>query len=138
MMHFHVCFVSAFLFECIRLLEGTLARRVYVYPYLLSYFLLQVKRKYSYSAVGSTVQEEVDAANMGIMAKLKKLQKERLIVARLGFPDKAIEIDQHIEKIRADLRVGSFFFCYLGMGLTEQWTTRRASVYDAFYMSSIA
>ncbi len=42
---------------------------------------------------------------MGIMAKLKKLQKERLIVARLGFPDKAMEIDGHIEKIRADLRV---------------------------------
>ncbi|CAM9641377.1 unnamed protein product, partial [Hapterophycus canaliculatus] len=41
---------------------------------------------------------------MGIMAKLKKLQKERLIVARLGFPDKAMEIDEHIEKIRADLR----------------------------------
>lgn len=60
--------------------------------------------------MGSTVQEDVDAANMGIMAKLKKLQKERLIVARLGFPDKAIEIDEHIEKIRADLRV-SLFFC---------------------------
>lgn len=78
-------------------------------------FLLQVKRKYSYSAVGSTVQEDVDAANMGIMAKLKKLQKERLIVARLGFPDKAIEIDEHIEKIRADLRV-SLFFVVCGYG----------------------
>lgn len=55
--------------------------------------------------MGSTVQEDIDAANMGIMAKLKKLQKERLIVARLGFPDKAMEIDEHIEKIRADLRV---------------------------------
>lgn len=49
--------------------------------------------------------EEVKTENMGIMAKLKKLQKERLIVARLGFPDKAMEIDDHIEKIRADLRV---------------------------------
>lgn len=49
--------------------------------------------------------EEVKAENLGIMAKLKKLQKERLIVARLGFPDKAMEIDDHIEKIRADLRV---------------------------------
>lgn len=55
--------------------------------------------------MGSTVQEDIDEANMGIMAKLKKLQKERLIVARLGFPDKAMEIDGHIEKIRADLRV---------------------------------
>lgn len=55
--------------------------------------------------MGSTVQEDIDAANMGIMAKLKKLQKERLIVARLGFPDKAMEIDEHIETIRADLRV---------------------------------
>eukprot|EP00752_Nemacystus_decipiens_P016245 g14525.t1 len=64
----------------------------------------QVKRKYSYSAVGSTVQGETDDANMGIMAKLKKLQKERLIVARLGFPDKAMEIDEKIEQIRADLR----------------------------------
>lgn len=58
--------------------------------------------------MGSTIQEELDAANMGIMAKLKKLQKERLIVARLGFPDKAMEIDEKIEQIRADLRV-SFF-----------------------------
>ncbi|CAM9840958.1 unnamed protein product, partial [Sphacelaria rigidula] len=41
---------------------------------------------------------------MGIMSQLKKLQKERLIVARLGFPDKAMEIDGHIEEIRADLR----------------------------------
>lgn len=64
-----------------------------------------MKRKYSYSAVGSTVAEEVETNNMGIMSKLKKLQKERLIVARLGFPDKAMEIDEHIEKIRADLRV---------------------------------
>lgn len=55
--------------------------------------------------MGSTVQEEIEDANMGIMSKLKKLQKERLIVARLGFPDKAMEIDEHIEKIRADLRV---------------------------------
>lgn len=63
--------------------------------------------------MGSTVQEDIDAANMGIMAKLKKLQKERLIVARLGFPDKAMEIDEHIEKIRADLRVrSSVRVCY--------------------------
>ncbi|CAM9745485.1 unnamed protein product, partial [Choristocarpus tenellus] len=38
------------------------------------------------------------------MSKLKKLQKERLIVARLGFPDKAMEIDKMIEAIRADLK----------------------------------
>ena len=44
---------------------------------------------------------------MGIMSKLKKLQKERLIVARLGFPDKAMEIDGMIGEIRADLRVSS-------------------------------
>lgn len=50
---------------------------------------------------------------MGIMAKLKKLQKERLIVARLGFPDKAMEIDEKIEQIRADLRVSFFLFFYL-------------------------
>lgn len=73
----------------------------------INWWIVKVKRKYSYSAVGSTVQEDIDAANMGIMAKLKKLQKERLIVARLGFPDKAMEIDEHIEKIRADLRVRS-------------------------------
>lgn len=82
--------------------------------------MLQVKRKYSYSAVGSTVQEDADAANLGIMAKLKKLQKERLIVARLGFPDKAIEIDEHIEKIRADLRVSLVFF-YLDFGHTSKY-----------------
>lgn len=60
--------------------------------------------------MGSTIQEELDAANMGIMAKLKKLQKERLIVARLGFPDKAMEIDEKIEQIRADLRVSFSMF----------------------------
>lgn len=47
----------------------------------------------------------MEAENMGIMSKLKNMQKERLIVARLGFPDQAMEIDDQIEKIRADLRV---------------------------------
>lgn len=65
----------------------------------------QVRRKYSYSAVGSSVRKEIEMGNMGITSKLKNLQKERLIVARLGFPDQAMEIDGHIEKIRADLRV---------------------------------
>lgn len=67
----------------------------------------QVRRKYSYSAVGSSVRRETEMRNMGITSKLKNLQKERLIVARLGFPDQAMEIDGHIEKIRADLRVSS-------------------------------
>lgn len=66
---------------------------------------IKVKRKNIYSAVGSHVMAEEDENNMGIMSKLKKLQKERLIVARLGFPDQAMEIDRDIEKIRADLRV---------------------------------
>lgn len=47
----------------------------------------------------------MQAENMGIISKLRKMQKERLVVARLGFPDQAMEIDDQIEKIRADLRV---------------------------------
>lgn len=65
----------------------------------------QVRRKYSYSAVGSSARREMETGNMGITSRLKKMQKERLIVARLGFPDQAMEIDGHIDKIRADLRV---------------------------------
>lgn len=66
----------------------------------------QVRRKYSYSAVGSSVRvRETETGNTGISSRLKNMQKERLLVARLGFPDQAMEIDGHIEKIRADLRV---------------------------------
>ena len=68
----------------------------------------QVRRKYSYSAVGSSVRREMETGNMGITSRLKKLQKERLIVARLGFPDQAMEIDGHIDKIRGDLRVSKW------------------------------
>lgn len=64
---------------------------------------------------------------MGIMSKLKKLQKERLIVARLGFPDKAMEIDEHIEKIRADLRVS---FTPTSVGLLDKSVVRRTKLFQ--------
>ncbi|KAG5182125.1 hypothetical protein JKP88DRAFT_245805 [Tribonema minus] len=65
----------------------------------------QMKRKYSYSAVSSAVSSTANIhANDSNMSKLKKLQKERLIVARLGFPEKAMEIDEMVQKIRDDLK----------------------------------
>jgi hypothetical protein len=43
--------------------------------------------------------DEKNAINM-----LRQLQKERLIVSRLGFPDKAFELDKEIERMREKAR----------------------------------
>ena len=57
-----------------------------------------VKRKYSYSALSSvlSVHDEKNA-----VSALRTLQKERLVVSRLGFVEKAMELDRQIEKMRA-------------------------------------
>jgi hypothetical protein len=57
-----------------------------------------MKRKYSYSAISSIEIKDYDGEQA--VNALKQLQKERLIVSRLGFPDKAFELDQEIELMR--------------------------------------
>lgn len=57
-----------------------------------------IKRKYSYSALSSSIQS-ITQDNNAISA-LRMLQKERLIVSRLGFPDRAMELDREIEVMR--------------------------------------
>ena len=61
-----------------------------------------LKKKYSYSAISSvnTIQDEKN-----VMSALRTLQKERLIVTRLGFPDKAMELDREIEVMRAKVKI---------------------------------
>ena len=75
----------------------------------------KMKKKYSFSsAISSTEQKDrdcdendgdhsVSASSVSISA-LKHLQKERLIVSRLGFQDKAFEIDKEIDLIRENSR----------------------------------
>jgi hypothetical protein len=46
-----------------------------------------------------SVDDEKNATSM-----LRKLQKERLIVSRLGFPEKAMELDEQIEKMRVEAK----------------------------------
>lgn len=58
-----------------------------------------LKRRYSYSALSSSIHSLVSGGNNAISA-LRMLQKERLIVSRLGFPDKAMELDKEIEIMR--------------------------------------
>lgn len=58
-----------------------------------------MKRRYSYSAVSSSnVSAIVDDSN--VANALKILQKERLFVTRLGFPERAVELDLMIEEMR--------------------------------------
>lgn len=58
-----------------------------------------MKRRYSYSALSSSVHSMYGTNNNAISA-LRMLQKERLIVSRLGFPDRAMELDAEIEVMR--------------------------------------
>ena len=58
-----------------------------------------MKRKYSYSAISSIDIKDYEGGDHAVNA-LKQLQKERLIVSRLGFPDKAFELDKEIEVMR--------------------------------------
>eukprot|EP00968_Pinguiococcus_pyrenoidosus_P009244 scaffold726_cov262-Pinguiococcus_pyrenoidosus.AAC.27 len=62
-----------------------------------------LKRKYSYSALSSAVSNNVNLQNKSKLSQLKQLMKERLVVSRLGFPDKAMEIDELIQQTRAAL-----------------------------------
>jgi len=63
---------------------------------------VSIKRKYSYSAISSNQSLREDN---NVMSALRQLQKERLIVSRLGFPEKAFELDQQIENMRATVKV---------------------------------
>ena len=55
------------------------------------------RRKYSHSALSSALSG-IDTSGNAKNA-LKQLQKERLIVSRMGFPDRAMEIDAEIDRM---------------------------------------
>eukprot|EP01031_Cornospumella_fuschlensis_P024357 gene24357-29442_t len=57
-----------------------------------------MKRRYSHSALSSSIQDMIQ--NKNAISALRSLQKERLIVSRLGFADRAMEIDKEIEVMR--------------------------------------
>eukprot|EP01038_Epipyxis_sp_PR26KG_P010121 gene10121-13604_t len=57
-----------------------------------------IRRRYSYSALSSV--QSANADNSNAISALRSLQKERLIVSRLGFPDKAMELDREIDVMR--------------------------------------
>jgi hypothetical protein len=61
-----------------------------------------MRRKYSYSAISSVMTNMAEDKNA--INALRQLQKERLIVSRLGFPDKAFELDKEIEMMREKAR----------------------------------
>ena len=60
-----------------------------------------MKRRYSFSNM-SSAQTAIDPNNA--ISALRTLQKERLIVSRLGFPDKAQELDRQIEGMRTEAK----------------------------------
>ena len=62
----------------------------------------QKRRKYSQSALSSALSG-IDISGSAKNA-LKQLQKERLIVSRLGFPDRAMEIDAEIDRMTQKVR----------------------------------
>lgn len=57
-----------------------------------------MKRRYSYSALSSSIHSLIQDNNA--ISALRALQKERLVVSRLGFADRAMEIDKEIEIMR--------------------------------------
>jgi hypothetical protein len=57
-----------------------------------------MKKNYSSSQASSS--KTLDLEGQSMVNALKMLMKERLIVTRLGFPDKAMELDREIEIIR--------------------------------------
>lgn len=59
-----------------------------------------IRRRYSYSALSSSINSLINDNNSNAISALRMLQKERLIVSRLGFPDKAMELDKEIEVMR--------------------------------------
>lgn len=60
----------------------------------------QIKRKYSYSAISSALSSMNGRDAKDSVSALRNLQKERMIATRLGFPDKAYELDREIELMR--------------------------------------
>jgi hypothetical protein len=64
---------------------------------------LTMRKKYSQSQM-SSVHSAVDGEK-NVMSALRILQKERLIVTRLGFPDKAMELDKEIELMRVKVKI---------------------------------
>ena len=59
----------------------------------------KIKKKYSFSQ-GSSNHSSVNIEGQSGQNALKMLMKERIIVSRLGFPDKAMELDMQIEAMR--------------------------------------
>lgn len=59
-----------------------------------------IRRRYSYSALSSSINSLMNNNDNNAISALRMLQKERLIVSRLGFPDKAMELDKEIEVMR--------------------------------------
>jgi len=62
------------------------------------------RRKYSHSMVSSTNSDNY-AKDMNAISALKKLQKERLIISRLGFAERAYDLDKQIEIMREKAKV---------------------------------
>ena len=60
-----------------------------------------MKRKYSYSAISSVMSAHEEKT---AQSALRALQQERLIVSRLGFPEKAFELDRQIDLIRGKVK----------------------------------
>ena len=59
----------------------------------------KIKKKYSFSQ-GSSNHSSVNIEGQSGQNALKMLMKERIIVSRLGFPDKAMELDMQIDAMR--------------------------------------
>uniref|UniRef100_A0A6C0BWQ3 Uncharacterized protein n=1 Tax=viral metagenome TaxID=1070528 RepID=A0A6C0BWQ3_9ZZZZ len=62
------------------------------------------RRKYSHSMVSSTNSDNY-IKDLNAISALKKLQKERLIISRLGFAEKAYALDKQIEVMREKAKV---------------------------------
>jgi len=60
-----------------------------------------VKRRYSNSALSST---NTRTFQKDTMSAFRQLQHERLIVSRMGFPEKAFELDREIERMRIKVK----------------------------------
>lgn len=58
-------------------------------------------RKYSHSQISSQQSSAKSGASTGQqLSHLRQLQQERLLLSRLGFPDKALELDVEIAQVR--------------------------------------
>lgn len=64
---------------------------------------IQMRKKYSYSQTSSAHSSVIDNEDNAI-SKLKLLQKERLIVSRMGFAERAMELDREIDLMRVEAK----------------------------------